>query len=78
MKVTLELQIQMWTCLKSFGYDNEECGYIQKDVDIMRKIGIHLLPKPLSLSELLLLTIKPMDHQAYGPSSLTTIKPIDH
>ena len=33
--------------------------------------------KPLSLSELLLSTIEPIDHQAYQPSSPLTIEPID-
>ena len=37
-----------------------------------------LSPKPLSLSELLLSTIKPIDHQAYRPSSLSTIEPSDY
>ena len=32
--------------------------------------------KTLSLSELLLLTIKPIGHWAYQPSSLSTIKPV--
>ena len=39
------------------------------------------LPKPLSLSELLLLSIKtnePIDHRAYQPSSLSTTELIDH
>ena len=42
---------------------------------------VSLLPKPLSLSESLLLTIEPtttiqpIDHQAYQPFSLSTIKP---
>ena len=34
--------------------------------------------KPLSLSELLLLTIKPIDHRAYQPLRLSTIEPIEH
>ena len=41
-------------------------------------LSVHPLPKPLSLSELLLSTIEPIDHQAYWPSSLSTIKPINH
>ena len=41
-------------------------------------LSVHLSQKPLSLSELLLSTIKPIDHQAYQPLSLSTIKPIDH
>ena len=34
--------------------------------------------KPLSLSELLLLTIEPIGPLAYQPSSLSTIEPINH
>ena len=34
--------------------------------------------KPLSLSESLLSTIEPIEHQVYQPSSLLTIEPIDH
>jgi len=34
------MQLQMWICLKRCGYNNEGCGYIQKDVDIMRKMWI--------------------------------------
>ena len=57
-------------------------------------LSINPLPKPLSLSGLLLLTIEPIGHQAYQPSSLlaimlvghwahwpsslSTIKPLDH
>ena len=42
------------------------------------RLSVCLLPKPLSLSDLLLSDIKPIDHQAYQPLSLSTIKPIDH
>ena len=35
-------------------------------------------PKPLSLSELILSTIEPIDHGAYQPSSPLTIESIDH
>ena len=38
-------------------------------------MSVCLSPKPLSLLELLLLTIKPINHQAYRPLSLLTIKP---
>ena len=34
--------------------------------------------EPLSLSELLLSTIEPIDHRAYQPSNLLTIEPINH
>ena len=34
--------------------------------------------KPLSLSESLLSTIEPIEHQVYQPSSLLTIEPNDH
>ena len=34
--------------------------------------------KPLSLSESVLSTIKPIDHRAYQPLSLMSIEPIDH
>ena len=43
--------------------------------------SVRLSQKPLSLSELLQSTIKPIepiDHQAYRPSNLSTIKSIDH
>ena len=67
---------------------SKRCGYNEKDVSMLKKMWIYLSQKPLSLSELLLLTIKPIDHQsytivpinyrAYQPPSLSTIKPIDH
>ena len=47
-------------------------------VSMLKMMWIYLSQKPLSLSELLLLTIEPIDHQPYQPSSLSTIKPIDH
>ena len=40
-------------------------------------LSVSPLPKPLSLSELLLSTIEPINHHAYRPSSLSTIKPIN-
>ena len=41
------------------------------------RLSLRLLQKPLSLPKLLLSTIKPIDHQAYQPLSLLTIKPIN-
>ena len=41
-------------------------------------LSISLSPKPLSLLEMLLLTIEPINHRAYQPSSLSTIESIDH
>ena len=35
-KATLDIQLQMWICLKRCGYNNEGCGYIQKDVDVLK------------------------------------------
>ena len=40
--------------------------------------SVCLSQKPLSLSELLLLAIEPIDHWAYQPSRLYTIEPINH
>ena len=40
--------------------------------------SVRLLQKPLSLSELFPSAIEPIDSQAYWPSSLLTIKPINH
>ena len=42
------------------------------------QMSLSLSQKPFSLSELLLLTIEPINCQAYQPSSLSTIEPIDH
>ena len=39
--------------------------------------SVRLLQKPLSLSELFLSAIEPIDNRAYRPLSLLTIKPID-
>ena len=41
------------------------------------QMSVYLSQKPLSLSELLLLAIEPIDHQAYQPLSLSAIEPID-
>ena len=42
------------------------------------RLSVRQSQKPLSLSELLLLTIEPIDHLAYWPSSLSTIDLINH
>ena len=57
---------------------SKRCGYNEEDMDMLKKTWIYLLPKPLSLSELLLSTIELIDHQAYWLSSLSPIKPINH
>ena len=41
-------------------------------------LSVRLSQKPLSLSELLLSSIKPICHWAYQPSSQSTIEPINH
>ena len=41
-------------------------------------LSVRLSQKPLSLSELLLSAIEPINHRAYRSSRLSTIKPIDH
>ena len=73
------MQLQMWICLKRCGYNNEGCGYIQKDVDItynkkdvdvLKMLFVTKTPQPLRIASI--------DHRAYQPSTLLTIKPINH
>ena len=61
----------VWMCL-SFSVAKTT---LQSQMSV--RLSVSPLPKPLSLSELLLLTIKPINQNAYRPSSLLTIKPIN-
>ena len=54
------------------------CFQSRKQLYNYKCLSVSLSQKPLCLSESLLLTIKPIDHWAYGPLSLSTIEPIDH
>ena len=47
------------------------------ELQMSHRPSVCLSQKPLSLSELLVSTIKPIGHRAYQPLSLSTIKPIN-
>ena len=71
-------------CLVSLSLFSVAKATLQSQMSVC--LSVRLKSKPLSLSELLLLTIESMDHQTidhrafrqYWPLSLLTIKPNDH